>query len=109
MSQVTSTASRVGGNNVRQLGRAVSHFACVEVVWPQWEPILDNLATLISDLHKSAEGRVTLPYGSTLDVQEAFERESSSNQPALAALLVEVHDWVRQTLTVHECLSVLGL
>src|SRR5688572_5908416 len=86
MSQVTSTASRVGGNNVRQLGRAVSHFACVQVVWPQWEPILDNLATLISDLHKSAEGRVTLPYGSTLDVQEAFERESSSNQPALAAL-----------------------
>src|SRR5688572_33425388 len=72
MSQVTSTASRVGGNNVRQLGRAVSHFAWVEVVRPQWQPILDDLATLISDLHKSAEGRVTLPYGSTLDVQEAF-------------------------------------
>jgi hypothetical protein len=86
------------------------HFAFVEVPRPMWQPILRDLAALRAALDDSATGaRVSLPYGSTLKVQSAFEDALEANQRALATLLVDLKSWLDETLAAHEVVSILGL
>jgi hypothetical protein len=90
--------------------RGYDHFAFVEVPRSQWEPILSDVAALRVALSQAGEThRVTLPYGSTLNVQVPFERSLASNQRALAGLLADLETWLSQTCAENEVVSVLGL
>jgi hypothetical protein len=84
------------------------HYTFIEVLRPQWEPILRDLASLRTALeHENVN--VTLPYGRTLNVQPTFEETVETNQHALAVFLIDLETWLHQTLAVHEVVSILGL
>lgn len=85
------------------------HLSFIEVFRPQWKRILLDLAALLVSLEHADESSVSLPYGQLLNVREAFEQDLANNQRALASLISEFQDWLRQTLTVHDCISVMGL
>ena len=85
------------------------HYAYVNVLRPEWTPILRDISDLRARLLQANEGVADLPYGSTLRVEEAFVANSRTNQRALSALVAELEGWLRETLVVHDCISVLGL
>jgi hypothetical protein len=85
------------------------HFAFVDVPRTQWNLILTDISALHEQLLRANRNGVDLPYGNTLGVAEVFRRDVAGNQHRLAALLSEVEAWARETLIVHDCISVLGL
>lgn len=88
---------------------AYDHCGLVEVSRPAWEVILRDLASLreaSEDPDRSVPG---LPHGSLLPVQASFEASLDANQRALARLIAEMDQWLRQILETQEVLSILGL
>ncbi|HEY6420449.1 MAG TPA: hypothetical protein VIX59_15755 [Candidatus Binataceae bacterium] len=86
------------------------HFGCVEVPRSQWKLILGDLATLCMALAQAREtARVALPYGGTLRVRSSFDHNLAANQRQLASLLFALEQWLSETLTLNEVVSVLGL
>jgi hypothetical protein len=85
------------------------HFAFVNIHRPHWNAILSDISELRERLLQPDLDQVELPYGSTLRIGEAFGLDVANNGRCLAALLSALEDWLRETLIVHECISVLGL
>ncbi len=90
---------------------AYDHFACVEVTRSQWKLILRDLVTLRTVLSQiRVPATVALPYGTTLrPYLQEFEQNWAANQRELASLLFNLEQWLNETLTLHEVVSVLGL
>ncbi|MBI2687597.1 MAG: hypothetical protein HYX27_14900 [Acidobacteria bacterium] len=85
------------------------HFAFVDVLLPQWQPILTDLSDLQACLLRVDGSQVDLPFGRALHVKGAFEMDIANNQRGLAWLTAELRHWLSETLTMHDCISVLGL
>lgn len=71
-------------------------------------PILSDISALRGLIQAKANG-VDLPLGRTLRVEEAFEDNVENNLRGLSGLLAELEGWLRETLIVHDCVSLLRL
>ena len=89
---------------------AYDHWGLVEVSRPAWEVILRDLASVRAGLEDRARSApAPLPYGTVLRVQASFEEALDTNERALAKLIAEMDQWLRQVLRTQEIISILGL
>jgi hypothetical protein len=87
-----------------------SHWTFGEAARPAWELILLDLTSLQATLEdKDRRSPVSLPYGRALRVQTNFEESWGTNEKALAILITEMNQWLRETLKEHEIISILGI
>ena len=85
------------------------HFGFGEVSRAQWKPILADILELRGQLLWANGKAVQMPFGRTLRVEDDFQQDIATNRAGLAVSLSELEGWLRQTLTVYDCVSVLGL
>lgn len=85
-----------------------NHFAFNDIPHANWMRILTDLSKLRGRLVQIDSLNIDLPFGHTWRPEEEFRRGAAENQRALAMLLLELETWARETLAVHDCVSVLG-
>lgn len=86
------------------------HFSLMEIDASTWRLIVEDLQSLREVLTSDqSEQGVNLPFSSSLKVEDYSSANRKQNRHELALLLVQLVQWLEQTLIRQPVISLLGL